>query len=776
MSKTAPWENRMPPIATNLARLLNGVQRPGDFYTFGTCEIFAPGLEIRGVGPIALPLLPVQAQQLVAVAERAPYGRGEETLVDTEVRRTWQISSDRVQIHGRAWARTLETMVARVAEGLGVSGPVAAEFYKLLVYDEGGFFASHRDSEKTAGMFATLIVVLPSIYTGGELLIRHQGREVRIDLQCPEPSEAGFVAFYADCVHEVLPVVSGCRLTLVYNLSRQGPDGQPLPPSYARERNSLATLLRQWDQENEQQGHGKLDGDSPVKLVYPLEHAYTAASLSFAALKGADAAKAATLLAASKDAGCDLHLALVSIEESGIAEYSENYRGYRRGRSDDDDEEFEVTEVCDRSETLSGWWQPEGGDIKLGDLPIAQGEVSPPDAFDDMDPDELSFHEATGNEGASFERSYRRAALVLWPSRQRLAVINQGGLRATLPYIADLTERWDNSGGGRSSHLWAEAHELSGHMFASWPKQRWQPAQPPSDATRMLTLLSRLGDTERIDAFLANLTTSGLFSRGDSESVVQAMRLLPQPRASELLERVVVGNAAAALDACADLLACAVAVGEFDLIPAAATLVSALPGDPTRMTVTEPWKRSPATESGMVVNVLIALDRIDPALADAAVGIFLGWPKTYNPDAVLVPAALALNSLSRSIPNTSPAASRLRAACAIHLRTRIAEPLAPPGDWTRAATLTCRCKYCAELSSFLADPTRQTWSLKSLQEHRSHVENTIRNSHCDLDTATLRRGSPHSLVCTKNQASYERRAQQRKKDIKDLARLEVHAG
>ena len=31
-----------------------------------------------------------------------------------------------------------------------------------------------------------------------------------------------FAAFYADCVHEVLPITSGYRLALVYNLRRQG--------------------------------------------------------------------------------------------------------------------------------------------------------------------------------------------------------------------------------------------------------------------------------------------------------------------------------------------------------------------------------------------------------------------------------------------------------------------------------------------------------------------------------------------------------------------------
>jgi hypothetical protein len=78
----------MSSLITELAEMLSTVRRPGDFYTTGTTEIFAPHLEVAGVGPIALPLLPVQAQQLIAVAERAPYGRGEATLVDTAVRRT----------------------------------------------------------------------------------------------------------------------------------------------------------------------------------------------------------------------------------------------------------------------------------------------------------------------------------------------------------------------------------------------------------------------------------------------------------------------------------------------------------------------------------------------------------------------------------------------------------------------------------------------------------------------------------------------------------------
>jgi len=313
----------MSSTATDLARLLNGVERPGDFCTGGVCETFPPGLEVDGVGPIALPLLPVQAEQLVAVAERAPFGRGEQTLIDTDVRRAWQINADHVKIRGRGWTKTLATIVERGAEGLGVTEPVEAELYKLLVYEEGGFFVGHRDTEKAAGMFATLVIVLPSIFSGGELVVRHQDREARFDLHGSDPSEAAFAAFYADCLHEVSPVTSGCRLTLIYNLLRRTPGEAPRAPSHEAERERLSALLRQWaedqpEDEDELEDevpdeHEFEDEDEPEDqdggrkdqlkmLIYPLEHAYTPASLSFEALKGADAARAATLLAAAQAA------------------------------------------------------------------------------------------------------------------------------------------------------------------------------------------------------------------------------------------------------------------------------------------------------------------------------------------------------------------------------------------------------------------------------------------------------------------------------------------
>ena len=762
----------MSPVTKELAALLSAVRRPGDFYVSGTAELLAPRLEVEGVGQVALPLLPSQAEQLIAVAERAPYGRGEDTLIDTEVRRSWQIGADRVRIQGKHWARTLEAILARVADGLGVTGPITAEFYKVLLYDPGSFFVSHRDTEKAPGMFATLVLVLPSVSTGGELVVRHKDREVRLNLRCEEPSELAFAAFYADCLHEVLPVAAGCRLTLIYNLVRRAKGPRPEPPSYEAEQGRLRSVLQAWAENKKSP-----DDESPEKLIYPLEHAYTAAELGFETLKGADAAAAGVLVAAARQSGCDLYLAQLAVEESGMAEYTGGF-GSRRRWSGPEEDEFEAGEVTDREVTLSEWRRPDGSNLTLGEIPVLEDELSPPEALDDMDPDEEHFEEATGNEGASFERTYHRAALVLWPSERTFAVLSQAGLPVTLPYLSDLTERWEASGEDRQSPLWLQAHELSAHMLAKWPERERHPgeSETPSGSARMLTVLTRLGDTARLDTFLSAVAARSRSSKADNEAILNALGLLPPQRTAALIERMIAGTAATSLSACGDLLARAVAAGGPDrrteLVSAAKALIQALPGDSDRAPRRELWQQpSPGVEPGFVVDLFTALGHIDKTLADHAAVHILAWPKTYGPDTVLIPA---LRELLGSHAMQAPAAiERLREAGLKRLSARIAEPLEAPKDWSRAATLACRCAHCRELSDYLADPKRKTWIFKAAETKRGHVEGSIRQARCDVEVTTDRQGRPYSLICTKNQASYERRVKQRKKDLADLERLAV---
>jgi len=75
------------------------------------------------------------------------------------------------------------------------------------------------------------------------------------------------------------------------------------------------------------------------------------------------------------------------------------------------------------------------------------------------------------------------------------------------------------------------------------------------------------------------------------------------------------------------------------------------------------------------------------------------------------------------------------------------------------------------LGAFLVDPAQRQWCLKTAQDRRSHVEQGIRTAACDLDVTTEKRGSPHTLVATKNQASYDRRMVQRRQDLQNVSAL-----
>src|SRR6266404_1680826 len=146
-----------------LEQLLSGVERAGDFVVSGTVEVPMPKLEVEGVGVFSFPVPPNQIAALMGQATRAPYGRGEETILDESVRKVWQVSPSKMRVSGRSWAANFDGILKQVVAGLGCEGfAVCAELYKLLVYDPGGFFLAHRDTEKTAGMFGTLVVGLPS--------------------------------------------------------------------------------------------------------------------------------------------------------------------------------------------------------------------------------------------------------------------------------------------------------------------------------------------------------------------------------------------------------------------------------------------------------------------------------------------------------------------------------------------------------------------------------------------------------------------------------------
>ena len=268
--------------------------------------------------------------------------------------------------------------------------------YKLLIYERGGFFAPHRDTEKADGMVATLVISLPVPGAGGELVIRHQGRETVVDMRTDEPSELVYAAFYADCEHEILPVTDGHRVCLVYNLMLQDGSDTPLEaPDYGTEIDLIAAEL----------GARCRDPGASGKLIWLLEHDYSAAGLSFGTLKNVDAAIGRVLTAASERAGCALHAAIVRVEETG----SGWYNGYEDVVEDITDDEFELYDIVDVECRLDGWARPDGAPVDYGALPLLPGELMPAGR---LDPESARQPAAVGG-----ERQRRRDDRAVLPPR-----------------------------------------------------------------------------------------------------------------------------------------------------------------------------------------------------------------------------------------------------------------------------------------------------------------------------------------------------------------------
>jgi hypothetical protein len=158
---------------------------------------------------------------------------------------------------------------------------------------------------------------------------------------------------------------------------------------------------------------------------------------------------------------------------------------------------------------------------------------------------------------------------------------------------------------------------------------------------------------------------------------------------------------------------------------------------------------------------------------DWLVAHVVGHPAHYDLRPVLVPAATAIYGWLAEIPTARPAAARLLEYCRSELRAATAEPVEAPKDWAREADLGCKCADCKALAAFLRDPAARVGRFPLRKDRRQHLHRIIDGRKCDCTHLTERKGSPQTLVCTKTQASYQRRLEQFGSDLKLLEKLEA---
>ncbi|KAJ7129787.1 hypothetical protein C8R44DRAFT_777696 [Mycena epipterygia] len=384
--------------------VLNGpLDFQGSFYFHKTYTDFPnPILRLGSLGHVGLPLSSREAKHVISHCIQAPFGKGERTLVDKSVRDTWEMDASQVHFDNPAWKIFMNKVRQEVCLKLGLTAgqisTVRCEPYKLLLYETG----SH--TEKAKGMFATVVVVLPSPFQGGAAHLSHGALSTIIDSSSHSLSTVSVLAWYTDVVHEIKPITSGHRLAIAFNLI-QTANSRPVLPETNQYLQRLKHVLLSWKQRTD-------SVDVPVKLIYLLQHKYSLASVRGDCLKGADAYKVALLQSLAKQLSFDVGLANVECHVIGSGDDDFGHRGYD---SEEDDDDVGMGEVEEQTMTIKNLVDLDGQRV--------QGEVECEEDDSEFCPANLRDVVEAGNpdkreyEGYQGNVWYRRTVLVIWPHR-----------------------------------------------------------------------------------------------------------------------------------------------------------------------------------------------------------------------------------------------------------------------------------------------------------------------------------------------------------------------
>lgn len=141
---------------------------------------------------------------------------------------------------------------------------------------KGSFCKSHRRAHHDDGVFASLVLTFPTSHTGGALaLYPHEADEHVFDTGVKlsaRPACLGYAVFWGDVKHEVLPVTTGHRITLQYDLSWATKRVTPSPSSFTEQMMEWTTMLQ-----------GLVDDDTVLPegglFCFGLRHSYNVPSI-----------------------------------------------------------------------------------------------------------------------------------------------------------------------------------------------------------------------------------------------------------------------------------------------------------------------------------------------------------------------------------------------------------------------------------------------------------------------------------------------------------------
>lgn len=740
-----------------IAQLLTGAESTGSF----TAETSAPAagvtLSVAGVGPVRFPVGAAQERKLVSVARPAMFGLGEATLIDPSVRDTWELTAEQVSLGGN-WERVLEEALVEVHEGLGLprGARLRAELHALLVYGPDQFFMPHQDSEKDDEMVATLVVSLPSVHTGGELVVSHGGQSRTY--RHVDRARVGFVAFYADCLHEVRPVRTGRRVTLTFNLLVAS---EP-EPGVTDPDDDLADLLRAHFATPVTRPWSESTSPPPNRLVVLLDHQYSQRGLAADRLKGRDVEWVGRLRAAGDRAGCLSALALAEVKQTWSA-HEEDDRSWRYTYGDDDDEHgydggdsasYDIGELIEEEMSL-GWWQRAGvGQGEQIALAVDASEVCAVTPTASLTPYESEYEGYMGNYGNTLDRWYRRAALVIWPRDRDFVARAEADLSGA---TAELQTRLSDCADLEEAR--EDARGLIGLLGSGWT----------GDLSQLLTVADSLDDAELAHGLLAQLAGEGLTAECAAPLAAVSARY------GDAWARTLVdawfrpsGYHSGRSDwTTSTLTALATSLTRLGAGSVAAHLCRRLWAT-LSASITVALTMGPRARARSMASVVPAAEALFKAADPQVSGRLVAALASYD-DGIRDLELPSLRRLGVSAPPDLVADAVRRLELLVAMTPRVAD------DWS-IVWAGCGCDLCARLQEFLADSSvvELDWPLRT--DRRQHVHQRIESTELPVTHSTIRKGSPYILHLAKQRDLHEREAGERRQATADLVWLRQAQG
>jgi len=781
---TAEPEGDAQGMSESIAGVLRRIEAPGTFATRIGALVDDLEIHVGGVGRLRFPITYATAEKLRRVARPASFGIQDRTLQDLRVRNTWEIAKSRVKLPARPWKRVLVPHLRAIQQQLGLPSECQLKpvLDKMLLYERGQFFKAHQDSEKSDAMVATLVVVLPSQYTGGSLLVVHDGGKKVFHRLKSQSKQLSLIAFYADCYHEVRPVKSGFRVALTYRLLLDCPSRMRPVQIHSAVQQQLSESVREHFATPIASSYPRNEPRKPRRLVYLLDHEYTRRSLSWSQLKRADRLRVGALQTVAERLDCECSLALADVHE--IWECEEDSLDWSHGRYFEAPVEDEVEDVGDTASDyrlvdlldsdveLHHWLDASGKAARGLRGFVAGGELCFTTPSADMDPFESEYEGFQGNYGNTLDRWYHRAALVMWPRENSFVLRAEASPAWAVDDLAALPA-------GATAELEARVARL----LPTWARHAGR-EEAPRFFSKVMKLAIRIDDAALARGFVGPVGAERL--RGPT--IRRALGALIQKHGAPwgqelLLQWTEVRGSQDRREwipllpgICQDLMASGSGTCQSLarwLIAREASSIrkrsSAALKSRRRWLDLDAFSR----EARCIAHVLAAAVMVgnERVVQDAA--------RFFAADTPRFPLEFQIQVLEQCSALRSPGLRTLLASSTLHicvvdqLERILAAGPRNGDDWSIVHSLHCECGDCEELSLFLRSNERRDWDWPLNKQRRRHIHGVLDSNELPVRHTTLRRGSPYVLQIRKEQSLFSREQDHQRKLKMMLSRLEA---